>query len=174
MSKPKKKSPPRPPAKKAKKKPTLAAAEKAYKAARAEHVAHNRMLMGKPGKFTAAERRENARLQAVASKRGRDVEDALQAVAREVAAKKDAKAGKKKSAKKPAKRKPSVSRGGCAAAQMKYGRSYKEADKDCEADVSDRAAFGEAGGEASKAARELAAKSKKKQLKVVGGRTVRS
>lgn len=83
------------------------------------------------------------------------------------------KAGKKKTAKKPATRKPSVGRGGCAAAAMKWGRSYKQADRECEADVADREAFGEAGGEASKAARELAEKTKKKQLKVVGGRTVR-
>lgn len=55
------------------------------------------------------------------------------------------------------KRAPSVSRGGCSTAQMKYGRSYKAADQICEADAADHTAFGQAGGNA----RAAAAKPKK-------------
>ncbi len=83
------------------------------------------------------------------------------------------KATKKKAAKKPAKRKPSASRGACAAAEQKWGRNPKQADRNCEADQPDHTAFGEVGGEASKAARELTAKLQKRQAKIVGGRIVK-
>lgn len=55
---------------------------------------------------------------------------------------------KKSSKKKVTKREPSVERGGCSTAYMKYGHSYKAADAACEADVADHVAFGRAGGEA--------------------------
>lgn len=76
---------------------------------------------------------------------------------------------KKKAAKKKATRKPSAARGGCAAAVQMWGRSYNAAGKLCEADTADRSEFGQAGGNASAAARPKAKPTKK----LVNGRLVK-